>query len=530
MVQTLKQAGVEVVFGIPSIHNIRLYEALRHEPAITHILCRHESTATHMADGYARAGNRLGVVIASTGPGTCYVLPALQEASGSCSPVLVITTNIPTAKIGKGLGLLHELENQERLFADVSKATLSVRSESDIEPFFHQAIQTALAGRRGPVNVEVPLDLLDKVIAEEGEILPGNRDEAGLVPDMQKACSLLLTSKQPVIIVGKEVVRADITGEVIRIAEKLGAPVMTTANGKGVIPEDHILSIGNAARRGIVREVVQACDMALAIGTRLRAVDAKRRGLSLPRLIHIDWDGRWINRNFPAEVALCGDLQKIIRALLERLDPVPSVEKRMAWITDMQKRLKEERAGIRSAHRAMAYLDVIREALPRDGILVPDNTQLGYWAEYFYPCYCPGGFVGAKGSSTIGFAFAAAIGMKLACPDRPLVALIGDGGFLYSEQELATCIRHKIGFPVIVVNDNAYGIIAYLQRAAYQKEYESRLTNPDFVVLAKAYGARSLRVDTPKDLKEILEPALASGDLWVIELHDTFPEPPFGRY
>ena len=530
IVETLKQAGVEVVFGIPSIHNIRLYEALRNEPAIKHILCRHESTATHMADGYARAGNRLGVVIASTGPGTCYVLPALQEASGSCSPVLVITTNIPTAEIGKGLGVLHELENQEGLFTEVAKATVSVRSESELKSLVQKAIQIALSGRRGPVYLEVPLDLLDKQIVNEVEILPEKKDEEELSPDIQKALSVLLTSKQPIIIVGKEVVRADIATEVNRLAEKLGAPVITTTNGKGVIPEDHILSFGNVARRGVVREVVRYCDVALAIGTRLRAVDAKRRGLRLPKLIHIDWEGRWINRNFPAEVEVCGDLKKIVRALLERLDPVTSVKERISWIGDMHKRLKEELAGVRRTHREMEYLDVIRETLSRDSILVLDNTLLGYWAEYFYPCYCPSGLVGAKGSSTIGFAFAAAIGIKLACPDKPLVALIGDGGFLYSEQELATCIRYKIGFPVIVVNDNAYGVIAYLQRAAYQKEYESRLTNPDFVTLAKAYGARSLRVDSPKGLKEVLEPALASDDLWVIELNDTFPEPAFRRY
>jgi acetolactate synthase-1/2/3 large subunit len=530
IVETLKQAGVEVVFGIPSIHNIRLYEAMRHEPAIKHILCRNESMATHMADGYARASNRLGVVIASTGPGTCYVLPALQEASGSCSPVLVITTNIPTTKIGKGLGVLHELENQELLFAELTKVTASVRSENEIRPLMEKAIQNALSARRGPVYLEIPFDLLDKKIVKEAEILQESRHEDAIGSDIDKALSILLTSKQPLMIIGREVVRADITDEVNKLAEKLGAPVITTTNGKGVIPEDHIQSFGNAARRGVVREMVQHCDMALAIGTRLRSVDAKRRGLRLPKLIHIDWDDRWINRNFPAEVEVCGDLKEIVKSLLERLDPVPSVEERMSWIGGMHQRLKEELAGIRKTNREMEYLDAIRETLSRDGILVIDNTMLGYWAEYFYPCYFPGGFVGAKGSSTIGFAFAGAIGTKLACPDKPLVALIGDGGFLYSEQELATCIRHKIGFPVIVVNDNAYGVIAYLQRAYYQNEYESRMINPDFVTLAQSYGAHSLRVDSPKGLKEVLEQALASDELWVIELHDTFPEPAFGRY
>ena len=178
----------------------------------------------------------------------------------------------------------------------------------------------------------------------------------------------------------------------------------------------------------------------------------------------------------------------------------------------------------------MQYLEVIRGSLPRESTLVIDNTQLGYWAEYFYPCHSQGGLVAGRGSATIGFAFAAAIGVKTACPERPVLALIGDGGFLYGAQELATCMRHGIGFPVIVVNDNAYGVIAYLQRGAYQNVYESDLTNPDFVALAGAYGAEGIRVDSPSALDAALEKTFASKGLWVIELVVPSVEPPFPRY
>ena len=196
----------------------------------------------------------------------------------------------------------------------------------------------------------------------------------------------------------------------------------------------------------------------------------------------------------------------------------------------MKKRLEKEIGEIRKSSIELEYLDSIRRSLPRESALFIDNTQLGYWAEYFYPSYCPGGLIGAKGASTIGFAFAAAIGGKIADPGRPVLALIGDGGFLYSAQELATCVRHNIKFPVIVNNDEAYGVISYLQREYFKIEYESRLASPDFVALANAYGAKAVRVNSPASLEEAVKNALYSEDMWVIELAAKFPEPAFGRY
>jgi acetolactate synthase-1/2/3 large subunit len=425
---------------------------------------------------------------------------------------------------------LHELENQERLFSTITKATILVRSEHDIQDLTREALHIALSGRPGPVYLEVPFDLLDKQASFNSESAPKKEEELVSSPDIERAVSLLRASKQPILIVGKEAIRIEASDDVLALAEALMAPVITTSNAKGVLSEDHFLSIGNAARRGIVREMVQYCDVVLAIGTRLREVDTKRRGLSLSRLIHIDWDGRWVDKNFPAEVALTGDIQHIIKTLLEKIEAEPSKKGRLKWIKRMRNKLEEEVEEIRRAHVELEYLDVIRKVLPRKGTFVIDNTLLGYWAEYFYPSYCPGGLIAAKGSSTIGFAFAAAIGVKITYPEKPILALIGDGGFLYSTQELETCVRHKIKFPLIVVNDNAYGVIAYLQQTAYQVEYESRLTNPDFVALANAYGVRGSRVDSPAGLAVELEKALASEDLWIIELAATFPEPAFAKY
>jgi acetolactate synthase-1/2/3 large subunit len=528
IVGALKEAGVDTLFGIPSIHNIRLYEALRGEPSIRHILCRQEATATNMADGYARAGNKLGVVAASTGPGTGYVVPAIQEAWGSSSPVLLITTNIHAPKIGQGLGVLHELEDQDGLFKNITKARIKVRQGDDIHALTREAIRVALSDRPGPVYLEVPTDLLMEPSENAGGLPP--EDPEVTVPDLTAALSMLQKAKQPLLLAGTGAVRATLFQQIRELAEALAAPLVTTTNGKGILSEDHPLAFGHAARGGAVREMVRAADVCLAIGTRLRESDVKQHGLVLPRLLHVDWDDRWIGRNYEAEMALTGHVPSIVSGLLEGLKGHSTSEDRSNSVQDMRNALEDELREIRKARIELQYLDQIRDCLPGESILCVDNTQLGYWAEYFYPSFFSGGLMGTKGSTTIGFSVAAAIGAKVACPDKPVVALIGDGGFLYNSHELATCMRHDIGFPVIVSNDNAYGIIAFLQRGFFKNEHESRLANPDFVALARSYGAKATRVDSPAALGEALRGSLASDKMWLIELAATFPEPPFWLY
>jgi thiamine pyrophosphate-dependent acetolactate synthase large subunit-like protein len=315
------------------------------------------------------------------------------------------------------------------------------------------------------------------------------------------------------------------------LAEAACAPVIVSSAAKGVLAEDHPLSFGNSARRMVVKEIVPQCDVALAIGTRMREVDAKRRGLVLPeQVIHVDWDERWIGKNFPVTVPLVGDIRTITKELRRQLEGEPYSGPRQQRVAEWRQQDTAQRAQIQQELAEMRFLDVIRKVLPRDSHLVTDNTQLAYWSEYFYPSYQANGVIGAKGSGLLGFSFPGAIGAKVARPDKPVVCIIGDGGFLYTSQELATCVRHKIGFPLIVVNDNAYGVIGYLQRTAYQAEYEARLTNPDFVAFANSFGVAATRVHTPEELGAALDKTLASGEMHLIELQTTIAAPPFGRY
>ena len=536
IVLALKEAGVSTIFGIPSIHNIGLYESLRHEPSIRHIGCRHEAGATHMADGYARASGGLGVIVSSTGPGAGFTVSALQEAWGSCSPVLMITTNIDAAKIGKGLGVLHELEEQTSLFRTITKEVIIPRTGDDLNAAAKRAIALTQAGRPGPVCLEVPTDLMAGDAPAETPTPPnGTPALPPLPPRLDEAVAILRNAKQPLILAGTDAARAsvsgDLAGDVQALAETLCAPVITNTPGKGVVPEDHALAFGNAARKLVVKDIVPGCDAAVVIGSRLREVDAKRRGLVLPeQLIHVDWDERWISKNYPAALPLVGDIGAITRALRNQLEGEPYTgprqERTAAWRQQADaeiERLAQERPEIQS-------LKAIRAVLPRDSALVVDNTQLGYWAEYFYPSYQANGIIGAKGSGLLGFSFPAAIGVKIARPDTPVVGLIGDGGFLYTAQELATCVRHNVGFPLVVVNDDAFGVIGYLQRTAYQEAYQAQLTNPDFLAFAAAFGVPATRVQSPTELQSALDRTLASGEMHLIEYQMTIQEPPFGKY
>jgi acetolactate synthase-1/2/3 large subunit len=532
VVQALKEAGVDTIFGIPSIHNIALYDVLRRDPSIRHIQCRHEAAATHMADGYARVGGRLGVIISSTGPGAGFTLSSMQEAWGSCSPVLMITTDIDAAKIGKGLGVLHELEEQGSVFRTVTKATFCVRPGDDFHATTKKAIALALSGRPGPVCIQAPTDLLageTTASATTAETSPP--PTPSLPARLDEAIALLRRAKQPVIIIGTDAARAGIAKDLTALAEAACAPVIGSTAGKGVLAEDHPLAFGNAARRMVVKDIVPQCDVALAIGTRLREVDAKRRGLVLPeQLIHVDWDERWIGKNFPTAVPLVGDIHAITGELRRQLEGGPYSGPRQQRVAEWRAQANVELAQLRQERVEVRYVETIRRVLPRDSALVIDNAQLAYWSEYFYPSYQANGIVGAKGSGLLGFSFPGAIGAKVACPDKPVVGVIGDGGFLYTSQELATCVRHRIGFPLIVVNDNAFGVIGYLQRTAYQEEYEARLTNPDFLAFANAFGVNATRVHTPEELGAALEKTLASGEMHLIELQTSIAAPPFGRY
>ncbi len=527
----LNKEGIRHVFGIPSIHNIGLYDALREEASVRHILCRHESSAVHMADGYARGGKGPGFVITSTGPGAAYMTAPLVEAWWSSSPVFALTTNISSDRIGKKTGVLHEIEDQESMFKPVAKRLFCPRQVGEVIPMAREAFRSAVEGRPGPVFFEVPTDLWDmECPTMEAAETKADYEKCGIGSfegDIDRAAEILAGAERPLVVAGTGAVRACIGDAVLSLAEVLQAPVVTNAEAKGIVPENHELAFGNAARRGVVRELVCSADAVLAVGTRLRAVDYVRRGVTMPGLVHADFDDTYMDRNFKTEVRLTGSLEAVTSALLERLE---GSGRGYSWSADLRRRLEKERRAITAQRDETRYVEAIRRALPAEASLVIDNTMLGYWSEYFYYSYREGGLITAKGSSIIGFAFPAALGLKLASPERPVAAVTGDGGFFYGAQELSTCLRHGVGFPLIVVNDGAFGVIDYLQRLSYGRGYETDIVNPDLQTFAASFGIEAHRVHTPNELEDTLGKALVTGKMHLIELVASFRESPFVRY
>jgi len=345
LLEILKEVGVHTVFGIPSIHNLGFYEALRKDGSVRHILCRHETTATHMADGYARESGTPGVVITSTGPGAGYAVPALQEAYGSSSPVLMITTNIAASKIGKGLGTLHEVKEQDGIFKNITKAVFIVRAEEDIENLTWEALNILHPGRPGPVYLEVPTDLMNREIGGKRDLRPSKTVQQTDLPDLKEAITLIKNAQRPLLVVGTAAVRACMAEEVVSLAETLAAPVIFTPSARGLIPDKHPLALGNSARSGTIRETASSSDLALAIGTRLREVDTKRRGLVLPHLIHVDWDNEWTDRNFPSNISLSGDMPGIVRALMEALESPLDRELRLQRVHEISLKIGDNAKG-----------------------------------------------------------------------------------------------------------------------------------------------------------------------------------------
>jgi acetolactate synthase-1/2/3 large subunit len=330
LIKILSKSGVRFVFGIPSVHNIPIYEALRKDETIQHILCRQETTACHIADGFARAmwcnkqvNGVPSVVIASTGPGTSYLVPAVQEAFESSSPLLIVTTNIPSESIGKRSGSLHELISQDTIFHNITKKTICVKNVESIVSDTEKALKLAVSERPGPVYLEIPTNILDKTFHKINEHISVTHPNNHTIHDLEKTFDLLEKARRPLIIVGNSALRAGLSEEIRTLAKALCAPIITTTQSKGIIKENSELSFGNAAQKGLVQEIAKNSDLAIAIGTRLREVDGKRRGLNLPKLIHIDWDDTWMNRNFPVSIALIGDIHSILSKILKKIKPDP---------------------------------------------------------------------------------------------------------------------------------------------------------------------------------------------------------------
>jgi acetolactate synthase-1/2/3 large subunit len=518
-VAALDAEGVRHVFGIPGVHNLAIYDALLRQDRIAHVLARHEQGAGFMADGYARASGRPGVVVVTTGPGATNALTPLVEAHAGSQPVLLLMSDVPSAVVGRDMGALHEVPNQIECFRPVSRWADGLRSGAEIPGAVQGAFHLFRTGRPGPVALSIPTDLLNAPVAARltpaGE---GRRPpcDIGLV---EEAARYLARARRPLLVAGGGVIAAGATEELQAVARRLRAPVITSVMGRGAISETDPLWLGVLPNQRATKDALEAADVILAVGCRFSHRSTKGLLLNLEfrpdqALLQVDLDPRTIGRMHVPALGIVGDARDGLAGILAAL---PSSAPSAAWDWVALGRARAARSP-RYTAEVDGLLRAIREALPASGIVVGDQTGLNYWMEWHLPILAPRTFLYPIGSATLGYGVPAAIGAKVACPDRAVVAVVGDGGLLFTAQELATAAKYRLPVVFVVMNDQDYGAIRYLQTRLYGRTGEHALVGPDVLALARAFGVEAYHAPDPPGLRAALDKAFAHSGPALVEV------------
>lgn len=499
VVDALLRCGINTGFGIPSIHNIALYDALRQEPRFRHWVVRHEQAAVFAADGYYRRSGRSAAVFASTGPGNLFTVAPLLESFQTSTPLVVIGTNVASQMLGKTCGALHETPQQLEIFKPLTRFAARVSSPEAVSAIIADAVNAG-----GPAFVEIPNDVLLATASLTEQQLAGRTPKARVAPEeIATALGQIRQSQRPVLVIGADVVAGNASASAERLAVALQAPVLATTSGKGALPDDHALAAGCISRLGVAQELLLESDLMISVGARFTEFDTGRYTLKVPaQHIQIEQDLSHAGLQYPFTCRLVGEIAPIVEALADGIKP------RQSW-WDVAENRASERERLRALHsEAYEALMMLRGALDRDDVVVNDQSILNYWASAFFPVLAERTFLYPTGSGTLGYALPAAVGAAFfAARDArqtKIVCLVGDGGFQYTAHELATVAQYNLPVKILLVNDNSFGIIGFLQRTLFGHTHEIRLKNPDFCVLAEAHGIAAQRVSDFDSLKRQL--------------------------
>ena len=522
IVEALIANGVDAVFGLPGAQMYPLFDALQqHSADIRTFGARHEQACGYMAFGYARSTGKPGVFSVVPGPGVLNTTAALCTAMGCNTPVLCLTGQVPSAFLGRGRGHLHELSDQLGTLAKLVKWTGRIETPGDAPAMINEAFRQMLGGRPGPVVLEMCWDVMagkEDVVPLPAAIIPAA--PAPLPDEIKAAAKLLMTAKRPMIITGSGAQHA--SAEVRALAQALGAPVASLRGGRGVVSEDHELGISSYAARLLWDDT----DVLIGIGSRLELPYMRWTGMMTlvdrpagpPHLIRIDIDPFEMDRLVP-HAPVVADAAEGAKALLQALQSdgivAPPVERQQRIAVAKQK----ARAEIEVVQPQLAYLDAIRATIPREGIITTELSQIGFTSYFGYPVYEPHTYISEGFQGTLGFGFPTALGVKAAHPEKPVICITGDGGFMFAVQELATAAQEGIGLITLLFNNNAYGNVMRDQKLGFgNRLIGSALQNPDFMALVAAFGVEGHRVDCPEGLKLRLAAALTTRRPVLIEI------------
>ncbi|MEV6695717.1 thiamine pyrophosphate-binding protein [Streptomyces sp. NPDC051453] len=504
VVETLHGLGASTVFGLPGQHALGMFDALRRSD-LRYVGLRVENNAGFAADAYGRVTGEVAPLLLSTGPGALMSLAALQEAAAASAPVLAIGSQIPVAGLGGGRhGYLHELRDQQASFRDVVKSVHTVRTQSQIPSAIAAAWESALTAPHGPVWVEIPQDVLLAQTALP-VVTAIDATPRGLVPRPELtavAADLLSRAERPVIIAGGGVVRSDASGKLVALAEKVNAPVVCTFGGKGAFPWEHPLSLQSWMEDRHTTDLLEDADVLLVVGSGLGELSSNYHTFApRGRVIQIEADAGKLESNHPA-LGIHADARLALSALLETVTdrPDPSVPERVATLLAAVR----ERLDGQDLSFEREILGSVRAALPASSPSFWDMTILAYWAWSAWP----GALHSAQGAGGLGYGFPAALGAAAADPSKPVLAVSGDGGAMYSIAELATAKQYNLPVTWLIVDDGGYGILREYMTDAFGEATATELSRPDFVALAESFGVPGVRT-SPETLQDDLAKALA---------------------
>lgn len=508
IVGALVAHDVDTVFGIPGAHSYELSDALARRPQVRFIHSRHEQGAAYMAYGYAKSTGRAGVFSVVPGPGVLNAGAAICTAYGGGAPVMCLTGNIMQHLIGQGRGQLHELPDQLATLRGLTKWAARVEHPSQAADVMVEAFHQMYSGRSRPVAVEVPWDVFGQAgvaveVVPRAVTKPAFTDEA-----IAQAALMIGAARNPMIMVGGGALEAG--PQVLALAQKIGAPVVSHRSGKGIVPGDNDYAMDLVAGY----DYWQKCDLLIGIGSRLELQFMRWQwqpeGL---KVLRIDIDPTEMVRLKP-DHAVVADAAEGAAAICAALS---------GGAADRRAEFGDYRARARAAYAEVSpqieYLDAIRRALPRDGFFVEEVSQMGFTARFAFPVYEPRQYVTCAYQDNLGFGYNTALGVKVANPDKAVVSISGDGGFMFGVQELATAMQHRINVIAVVFNNNAFGNVRRDQMNVYEgRVIGSELVNPDFVALAKSFGMRAVKVESAQALEVAITEALAADAPALIEV------------
>ena len=520
LIHCLYNEGVKVIFGLPGVQIYHAIIPILDYPDMQFITTRHEQATTYMADGYARAGGKVGVAMVVPGPGLQNASAGITNAYASSSPVLIVSGQINRDKISKDIGILHEINDQMDIIKPITKWQTRVMDAKNIPAAVQESFLQIRTGRPRPVEIEIPPEVLSEV-ADSPNYLRARIPRAAInQKSVENGAAIIISSKNPVIWAGGGVHLSEASNELLALAEYLQIPILTTPEGKGSISDQHYLSIGTPQSRSTgnskdpLRDFFYTRDVILAVGTRFAYADPKPS----QQVIQIDIDPQEIGRNHKNTMGILGDAQQALSKLLKIVKTKIKRKQNQKIIFNKIRSNRYDNPANQIKPLA-SYVKALRLGIPDNGILVTDMTTISYYARTHYQTYCPRSYFTSSYSGNLGSAFPTSLGIKIARPNQAVVSISGDGGFLFNSQELATAVQFNINVIAVVFNDQAYGNVKRDMNEIFDnKSLGAELTNPNFMKLADAYGIVGMKAENPNTLKKCLKKAISLNKTVLIEV------------